>query len=156
MWKIHLWWRNYGWMESRWFQPEHKVFLVLIYVADGGGEEFSWPTYAGVKNILLSWTAREHWKFSANNQVNQHSDHRAKIFLSLVGNQLKLCKIFWQYISQSNLKNESAEWMRLTPNMIFGMCNIWVIRRRNVIYLYNKKSHLDQLFHCQSLRIWCH
>jgi hypothetical protein len=33
--------------------------------------------------------------------------------------------------------------------MIFGMCNICVIQRRNVIYLYNKKSHLDQLFHCQ-------
>jgi hypothetical protein len=32
--------------------------------------------------------------------------------------------------------------------MIFGMCNIWVIRR-NVIYLYNKKSRLDQLFQSQ-------
>jgi hypothetical protein len=44
----------------------------------------------------------------------------------------------------------------LTPNMIFSMCNIWVILRRNVMYLYSKKPHLDQLFHCQSLRIWCH
>ena len=42
--------------------------------------------------------------------------------------------------------------VRLTPNMIFGMCNIWVIRRRNVIYLYSKKPHLDQRFHCQSSR----
>jgi ABC-type sulfate transport system permease subunit len=46
--------------------------------------------------------------------------------------------------------------LRLTTNMIFGMCNIWVIRRRNFIYLYSKKSYLDQLFHCQSFRIWCH
>ena len=31
--------------------------------------------------------------------------------------------------------------------MIFGMCNnIWVIRRRNVTYLYNKKSHLVNFF----------
>ena len=29
---------------------------------------------------------------------------------------------------------------------IFGMCIIWVIWKRNVIYLYNKKSHPDQLF----------
>jgi hypothetical protein len=44
----------------------------------------------------------------------------------------------------------------LTPNMIFFcMCNIWVILRRNAIYLYSKKFHLDQLFHCQSFRIWC-
>jgi hypothetical protein len=43
--------------------------------------------------------------------------------------------------------------VRLTRNMIFGLCNIWVIRRRNVIYLYNKKSHLDQLFRYQSFRI---
>jgi hypothetical protein len=45
----------------------------------------------------------------------------------------------------------------LTLNIIFCMCNIWVILRRNVIYLYNKKPHLDQLFHCQSSRydvIW--
>ena len=40
--------------------------------------------------------------------------------------------------------------------MNFGMCNIWVIRRRNVIYLYSKKPHLDQLFHCQTFRIRCH
>jgi hypothetical protein len=44
----------------------------------------------------------------------------------------------------------------LTTNTIFCMCNIWVIRRRNVIYFYNKKSYLDQLCHCRSLRIWCH
>jgi hypothetical protein len=44
----------------------------------------------------------------------------------------------------------------LTPNTIFCMCNIWVIRRRNVIYLYSKNSLPDQLFHCQSFRIWCH
>jgi hypothetical protein len=44
-------------------------------------------------------------------------------------------------------------YLRLTTNMIFGMCNIWVIRRKNVLYLYNKKSHLDQHFHCQSFRI---
>ena len=37
--------------------------------------------------------------------------------------------------------------------MIFGMCSIWVIRRRNVMYLYNKKLYFDQLFHCQSFRI---
>ena len=43
--------------------------------------------------------------------------------------------------------------VRLTTDIIFGMCNIWVIRRRNVTYFYNKKSHLDQLFHCQSFRI---
>jgi hypothetical protein len=31
----------------------------------------------------------------------------------------------------------------------FFICVIasWVIRRRNVIYLYNKEFHLDQLFH---------
>jgi hypothetical protein len=32
------------------------------------------------------------------------------------------------------------------------MCNIWVILRRNVMYLYNKKPHLDQLFHCQRIQ----
>jgi hypothetical protein len=42
--------------------------------------------------------------------------------------------------------------VRLTPNMNFGMCNTWVILRRNVIYLYSKKPHLDQLFHCRSSR----
>ena len=36
--------------------------------------------------------------------------------------------------------------------MIFCMGNIWVILRRNVIYLYSKKPHLDQLFNCQSSR----
>jgi hypothetical protein len=31
--------------------------------------------------------------------------------------------------------------------------NIWVILRRNVLYLnYSKKPHLDQIFHCQSSR----
>ena len=35
--------------------------------------------------------------------------------------------------------------VQLTPKMIFGMCNIWAILRRNGIYLYAKKSHLDQL-----------
>ena len=34
------------------------------------------------------------------------------------------------------------------------MCNIWVILRRNVRYLYSKKPHLDQLFHCHVIR--CH
>ena len=29
--------------------------------------------------------------------------------------------------------------------MIFGMCNIWVILRRNVIYFYSKNPHLGQL-----------
>ena len=38
-------------------------------------------------------------------------------------------------------------------NVIFGMCNIGVILRRNEIYLYSKKPNLDQLFHCQSFRI---
>jgi hypothetical protein len=42
--------------------------------------------------------------------------------------------------------------VRLTPNITFGMCNIWVILRRKVMYLYSKKHHLDQLFHCQSSR----
>ncbi len=28
--------------------------------------------------------------------------------------------------------------MCLTPNMIFDMCNIWVILRRNIIYLFSK------------------
>jgi hypothetical protein len=42
--------------------------------------------------------------------------------------------------------------VQLTPNIIVGMCNIWVILRWNVIYLYSKKPHLDQLFHCQSSR----
>jgi hypothetical protein len=32
------------------------------------------------------------------------------------------------------------------------MCNIWVIRRRNVMYLYSKKSHLDQLFNVKVSR----
>jgi hypothetical protein len=43
--------------------------------------------------------------------------------------------------------------VRLTPNIIFGMCNILVILRRNVMYLYSKKPHLDQLFHRQSVQI---
>ena len=43
--------------------------------------------------------------------------------------------------------------VRLTPNTIFGMGNILVILRRNVIYRYSKKPHLDQLFHCQSFQI---
>jgi hypothetical protein len=42
--------------------------------------------------------------------------------------------------------------VQLTPNMNFGMGNIWVILRRNVMYLYSKKPHLGQLFHCQSSR----
>ena len=36
--------------------------------------------------------------------------------------------------------------MRLTTNIIFGICNIWVIRRRNVIYLYNKKIPSSSTF----------
>jgi hypothetical protein len=36
--------------------------------------------------------------------------------------------------------------------MIFGMGNIWVILRRNVMYLYSKNPHLGQLFHCQNSR----
>jgi hypothetical protein len=36
--------------------------------------------------------------------------------------------------------------LALSPNLVVGVCNIWVNRRRNVIYLYNKKFHLDQLF----------
>jgi hypothetical protein len=47
----------------------------------------------------------------------------------------------------------------LTPNMIFGMGNIWVILR-NVIKTNNifcsKKPHLSQLFRCQSFRIRGH
>ena len=35
--------------------------------------------------------------------------------------------------------------VRLIPNMIFVICNIWVILRRNVIYLYSKNPDLDQL-----------
>ena len=35
-------------------------------------------------------------------------------------------------------------------SVIFGMCNIWVILRRNVIYLCSKKPHLDQLPYCHS------
>jgi hypothetical protein len=42
----------------------------------------------------------------------------------------------------------------LTPNMIFG--NIWVILRRNVMYLYSKKPHLAQRFHCQCFWMWCY
>jgi hypothetical protein len=43
--------------------------------------------------------------------------------------------------------------VRLTPNIIFGMCNnIWIIRRRNVMNLHSKKPHLGWLFHCQSSR----
>jgi hypothetical protein len=39
----------------------------------------------------------------------------------------------------------------------FVMCDRWVIRRRNVIYIYSKKPHLDQLFfRCQNVRIWRH
>jgi hypothetical protein len=39
--------------------------------------------------------------------------------------------------------------VRLTLNIIFGMCNSWMILRRNVIYLYSKKVHLNRLFHSQ-------
>ncbi len=35
--------------------------------------------------------------------------------------------------------------VRLIPNMIFVICNIWVILRRNVIYLHSKNPDLDQL-----------
>ena len=35
---------------------------------------------------------------------------------------------------------------KLTPNIIFGMCNIWVILRRNVMYLYSKNLILINLF----------
>ena len=45
--------------------------------------------------------------------------------------------------------------VRLSPNMIFCMCNIWVILKRTVIYLYSKKPH-DQLFHCKTFQIRCH
>ena len=36
--------------------------------------------------------------------------------------------------------------VRPAPNMIFCMCNIWAIRRRNVIYLYKKNSILINFF----------
>ena len=36
--------------------------------------------------------------------------------------------------------------VRLTLNIIFGMCNIWVILRRNVIYLYSKNLILINFF----------
>jgi hypothetical protein len=36
-----------------------------------------------------------------------------------------------------------------TENMIFGVCNIWFILRRNVMHVYSKKPDLDQLFHYQ-------
>ncbi len=35
--------------------------------------------------------------------------------------------------------------VQLTLNMTFGICNIWVILRRNVIYLYSENPHLHQL-----------
>ncbi len=41
---------------------------------------------------------------------------------------------------QDNLK------VQLTPNMIFGMCNIWVILRRNVIYLF---SRIILVYYCK-------
>jgi hypothetical protein len=44
----------------------------------------------------------------------------------------------------------------LTSNMIFGLRNIWIVLRRNVIYLYSKKARLDWLFGSQSCRKWCH
>jgi hypothetical protein len=71
-------------------------------------------------------------------------------FFVLRGNSFNRGNLDEFYIRKWNLK------VWLTTNMIFGTRNIWVIRRRNVIYLYNKKSHLDQLFHRQSFRIWCH
>ena len=39
--------------------------------------------------------------------------------------------------------------MDIEQNMVFGMCNIWAILRRNVICFYSKKPHLDQLSYCQ-------
>jgi nucleobase transporter 1/2 len=72
-------------------------------------------------------------------------------YFQLVGTTL-FHKIMVLQVSTPD-KLENLLKVRQTTNMIFGMCNIWVIRRRNVIYLYNKKSHLDQLFHCQSFQI---
>ena len=40
----------------------------------------------------------------------------------------------------------------VTPWTHFCLCNIWVISRRNAIYLYNKKPHLDRLFDFQTFR----
>jgi hypothetical protein len=34
----------------------------------------------------------------------------------------------------------------------FALGTIWVILRRNVIYLYSKKPYLHQLFNCQKCR----
>jgi hypothetical protein len=73
----------------------------------------------------------------------------------MAGNPLQLSPIIQRPFTYKIQHHKHIK-VGLTTNMIFGMCNIWVIRRRNVIYPYNKKSHLDQLFHCQSFRIWCH
>ena len=36
---------------------------------------------------------------------------------------------------------------------VFQACPLWIYTQSNIT---SKKSHLDQLFHCQSFRIWCH
>jgi hypothetical protein len=46
--------------------------------------------------------------------------------------------------------------VRLTPSIIFGMGNIWVILRRNVMYLYNKITSSWSTFSLSKFQIWCH
>jgi hypothetical protein len=58
------------------FYANH-IFFVHLNTEDNHNPELilaRYPKTRGGKNILLSGTAREHWKFSANNQVNRHSD----------------------------------------------------------------------------------
>jgi hypothetical protein len=50
--------------------------------------------------------------------------------------ELFVKKFTERQIETEQFKNEQLRLkVRLTPNMIFCMCNIWVIRRRNVISL---------------------
>ena len=52
----------------------------------------------------------------------------------------------------STTSREGTDMLKVvqTPWTNFCLCNIWVISRRNVIYLNNKKPHLDRLFHSQT------
>ena len=51
-----------------------------------------------------------------------------------------------QEIALSSRRSSKTFKVRLTPNMIFGLCNIWVILRRNVIYLNSKKTSSSSTF----------
>jgi hypothetical protein len=111
---------------------QHEVFSITTTLAQ-----------ARVDHFILVWMDNPKSKMSFGLSMMLDIATRSLFFLIFVQNG-KNKFMFYTFK------------VRLTPNIIFCMCNIWVILRRNAIYLYSKKFHLDQLFHCQSFRIWCH